>query len=96
MGLGKLLATVVLLAWGAFSSATGHAAIARSTNYSLDYALATSGGGSSQSAQYGVVSVLKAQGVTGETVTSTRYKIETVVGITDPPAASSVTDWSLY
>jgi hypothetical protein len=68
----------------------------RSSNYSVDYALTASGGGSSTSASYSKISAVITDGLSGEMAASSHYSISTVVGADGQASPSGISDWSLY
>jgi hypothetical protein len=91
---GKLVVGLAAVLLSCVSANIAVAGVARSANYSLDYAISSAGGGVSQSATYSSVSVLLVDGPDGILSSSTNYRMGSVVGMSDSPTV--VADWSLY
>lgn len=64
-------------------------------DYTLEYSAFGVDGAVSQTTSYVVVDLIKEQGVSGGTQSSTDYLIETTTGLTDEPV-TIVLDWYLY
>ncbi len=71
------------------------AALAAAADYSLDYAAIGIGGDQSQTADYEVVWLLKADGVDGESQASTDYSVASTTGFKED-TETRVDDWMLY
>ncbi len=69
--------------------------VAWAVDYSLDYAAIGIGGDQSQTADYEVVWLLKADGVDGEPQASTDYSVTSTTGFKED-TETRVDDWMLY
>jgi hypothetical protein len=83
--LGALCLAAILLA--AFAVAAD--------DYSLEYSEISLDGGQSQATDYEVIGLLKAEGVDGESQSSTNYSMTTTTGLKEE-AQTTVEDWNLY
>ena len=71
------------------------AAFAAAGDYSLEYSEISLDGAQSQTTDYEVIGLLKAEGVDGESQSSTNYSMTTTTGLKEE-AATRVDDWMLY
>ena len=71
------------------------AAFAVAGDYSLEYSEISLDGGQSQATDYEVIGLLKAEGVDGESQSSTDYAVATTTGLKEG-TQTTVEDWNLY
>ena len=64
-------------------------------DYSLEYSAISLDGGQSQATDYEVIGLLKAEGVDGESQSSTDYAVATTTGLKEG-TQTTVEDWNLY
>ena len=64
-------------------------------DYSLDYAAIGLDGAQSQTTDYEVIGLLKAEGLDGEPQSSTAYSVTTTTGLKEE-TQTTVEDWNLY
>jgi hypothetical protein len=83
--LGALCLLVMLLTFPAFPE----------DDYSLDYSAIALDGSQSQTTNYLVVDLLKADGISGASQESADYSVTTTTGLKEQ-AQTSVDDWMLY
>lgn len=71
------------------------AAFAVAGDYSLEYSAISLDGAQSQTANYEVIGLLKADGLDGESQSSTHYSITTTTGLKEE-TQTTVEDWNFY
>lgn len=89
VGFLKLFLAAVL---ACILSGMGHAA----SNFSMEYAMLSCGGGASSSAHFGMVTMVTPDGATGEVQTSANFSLSSVLASPSPEGPSAIADWMLY